>query len=30
MIYYKLRTAHHILSGWVDLALCVLAIGPLL
>lgn len=30
MIYYELRTVHHVLSGWAALALCVLVIGPLL
>lgn len=30
LIFYELRSAHHILSGWEALLLCVLVIGPVL
>ena len=30
MIFYELNSVHHVFSGWVCLALCVLVIGPLM
>lgn len=30
LVFYELRSAHHILSGWVALVVCVGVIGPLL
>ncbi len=30
LIFFELRSAHHILNGWEALALCVFVIGPLL